>query len=186
MANRQRSFNFSKTRPKYKWCGFGQTLTVATKANTTVGEVIQLCPRMVDEDAQGDVTVEAIYAHVSIRLLLFTVVEAMGYMITIQKADDTTGNPLEVFDTVPIGAASVPVLGNRDILMHGHLPVPARLIDGSSGAAAGSNEVVVKDIEYKARRKLHRLTHGVYMHITADASDVVKVVVGGRLLLRYS
>ncbi len=173
-------------RPKYKWCGFGQTLTVATKANTTVAEVIQLCPRMVDEDAQGDVTVEAIYAHVSMHRLLFTTLEAVGYIIAIQKSDDTTGNPLEVFDTVPIGSASVPVLGNRDILMHGHLPVVSRLIDGSSGAAASSNEVGVTDIVYKARRKLHRLTHGVYMHITADGSDVVKVVVGGRLLLRYS
>jgi len=183
---RQRSFNFSRTRPKYKWCGFGQTLTVATVANTTVSEVIQLCPRLLDEDAQGDVTVEAIYAHIGIRRLLFTAVAAMGYIIDIQKSDDATGNPLKVLDTVPIGAAATVGLGNRDILQHGLLPVVSRLIDGSSGAAASSNEVEVVTVEYKARRKLHRLTHGVYMHITADSTDVMAVVVSGRLLLRYS
>ena len=174
------------TKPCYKWCGFGFLRVPETFALTTPPEVISLCPRMLSDDAQGDVTLEAIYAHIAIRRLLTTSFDALGYFIATQKADIASGDPIEVLDAIPSGGGSQAELGNRDILMQGLLPVPPRVFNGFDGSAAISSEIKVAEVHYKARRGLHRLTHGVFMHLNTDVSDVCSVFVSGRLLLRYS
>ena len=69
--------------------------------------------------------------------------------------------------------------------MHGGLSVLAALVF-STDVFSITGEVTNKLIEYKARRKLYRLNHGLFLHVNADISDVVRVFVSGRTLLCYT
>ena len=178
-----RNHTRSGTRPKYKWCGFGRLEVVKTAVSSTTADPIVLCPRLVDEDSQGDVTIEAVYCHLSIRRLLTSNLDACGYVMAVQKASDSSGEPLEFLNAIPTTAAGV-VLGNRDLIQHGLIPVPPTL--DLAGARSTNTELQTMTIEFKARRKLHRLTHGLYLHLAADVSSVVGIFASGRVLLRYS
>jgi len=171
--------------PRYKWWGFGELRTIETAVSTSVSEVMHLVPCAISDDAQGDVTVEAIYCHISVRRANSTVVDGVGYIIANQKCTPADGNPIEVLDTVPTGATAVTALANRDIMMHGLLNVPAMLTN-EVPAVVSNRENIVNEVVYKARRKLYRLNHGLYLHITADVSGVLTVFVSARTLLRYS
>ena len=180
-------FRSKGTRAKYKWCGSGRLLTIQIVVSTGTDEVFVLCPRMIDEDAQGDVTVEAVYAYISMRRIAVAGVDACGYILAVQKANNTTGEPLEVLNALALDSADASaVLGNRDILQHGLFDVPPVIPIGNAAGKQISDELRINLVTFKARRKLHRLTHGLYLHIVADTSAEVRVFVSARVLLRYS
>ena len=184
----KRHYGSSKARPRYKWCGFGELRTLETAAATGTGEVTVVCPRLVAEDAQGDVTIEAVYIHMAIqKTATNSGPAAAGYMLAVQKADNTSGDPNEVLNPLALTSADAGAqLGSRDLLSTGLMPIPATISDGSSGANEVSGEVLIHEVQFKARRRLFRLTHGVFLHMVADVTNIVTVFVSGRILLRYS
>ena len=91
--------------PIYKWVGFGEARDVETSVGTAVTGVMQFVPCLVNPEAVGEVTVEAVYMHISLRCLLVSTVDAVGYILAIQKCDIANGNPVEVLNPLAVTSA---------------------------------------------------------------------------------
>ena len=184
---RRHNVRGTRPAPRYKWLGFGVLRTPETSSSTSVSEVIQMAACLVDSDVMGDVTLEAFYLHLSIQRILVTGFDALGYIVVNQKCALATGNPIEVLNPLALSTGTADAeLGSRDILMQGLLPCPGTAQVGDSAAQTTDGSLQIAEVHYKARRRVHRLTHGIYLHITSDVSAVTRVFASGRVLFRYA
>jgi len=186
MARSVRHASIRRGAPKrYKWCGAQGEKTISLGTSLVVGDVFPLCNSLSDAEAQGDTTIERILLWMSIRRLLTTDIDALGFIVQVQEDDVTTAAPSSVVNPVD-GINPQFTYGNRDILLMGLMPVPQTQRNGFTGALELNKQLMVHHVEFNGRRKLHRLNDAVNLWIAnTDTDAVLAVHVVSRILLRY-
>ena len=168
--------------PKYKWCGFADSKSIVS--SPTAASVGLLCLSLALTDTQGEVTVERILLWFSITRADFNQLSILAFVVAKQKAIAASGLPVEVLDPLDVTLPNFS-MSNKDILLYGHLPIPAILLT-SADAGFVSREVAVHTAEFKGRRRLARTNHLLSLTIASDVDTEVAVHTTARTLIRFS
>ncbi len=174
-----------KQKRKTMWVGGGKLYTVQGDASTAVGDVFELIPSIEVGVAPGQLssyTVEAIYLHFSIRRLLITELQALGFLVWMGAAAEGGNSPVQALDAL---STTVRSYSNKQIMMMAPLPVPPLLAAGDLATAIPNDLVLVAHHEYQASRKFDRSSQVLSMTINSDVDNVVSVFAQWRVLLEY-
>lgn len=169
-----------RVQPQYKWVGTADTKNIDTFVGTPASAVGKPISDLGDVQITSDVVIERCLITLSTHRLLTTQIEAYAYIVALQKVD-SSGLVTEVLNPLDTDAFA---LANRDILAIGHIPVPPVIHNGSAGATLADRSTHVHTIDVKVRRKLARTNHALTLTIVADVSDVLKVTLLTRCLIR--
>ncbi len=154
----------------------GDTSTVTVVAGADVGTIIQLVPTIAENvaDAQQDMVLEVSHIHLSIRRLLITNVDALGFVVWMGKVLVGTSTPAQGLDPL---SQSTFAWADGDIMLQGLLPVPPVISAGDTGVAEIDRSNTNFYIRVKSKRKFKRANHGIFLALACDVTNVVKVTV---------
>lgn len=148
-------------------------------AGADVASVIQLVPTLSDVDIQQDVVMEVSHIHLSIRRLLASTLDACGYVIWMGKTLVSTTVPAQGLDPL---SQSTFAWADKDIMLQGLLPIPPVQLN-----SADVNQIRLENlhvyIKVKSKRRFNRANHGIFLALSADVSNVIRVVTSRRTFI---
>ncbi len=170
---------------KTNWVGGGQLVVPETDASTSIGEVVQLVPALPIADFRGQDTaclVEAVYLYFSIKRLLITDFDALGFVMWMSNIQEGGAAPVQSLDAL---STTDRAYGNKAIMLMAPLPCPPFLASSDLASAIVSAEIKAAHHEYQAMRKMDRASNVLALAINSDVSLVAQVFVQWRVLLLY-
>lgn len=168
-----------------QWVGGAKSYEPQTDASTSASDVIQLVEPRPLTDTQGlpvKCTIEAIYLHFSIKRILITDFDALGFLVYTQQVSETSDLPLQALDALSLAERAY---ANKQILMMAPLPYPPIFLSSDLLSATPDNSGMVASHEFQASRKLDRSSQVLCMTLNSDVSVVVNVFAQWRILLSY-
>lgn len=169
----------------FEWVGGAQLKSVETDVGTAIGDVIQMIPSTPVANAVGTrdkFVIDAIYMHFSIRRLLTTTVDSLGFIVWQESVQEGTNNPIQSLDAL---STTSRLYSNKRIMMMKPLPVPPLLGTSDLLAFTVNDEVLTASFEYQASRKHDRSSQVLCLISNCDVSDVVQVFAQWRVLCTY-
>ncbi len=173
------------SKRKTQWVGGGQVIEPETDASTSIGEVIQLVPALPIADVRGQPTqclVEAIYLHFSIRRILTTTFDALGFVVWMANIQEGGAAPVQSLDAL---STTDRAYGNKAIMMMAPLSVPPLLGTSDLLAFTVNDQIITESHEYQAMRKMDRSSNVLSLILNSDVSVVTRVFCQWRVLLSY-
>ncbi len=171
---------------KVTWFGGGQLYDSQTDASTGVGDVIQLIPGVTVADAAAAVrtqfVIEAIYLHFSVRRLLTTTFDALGFLVYQNGMNEASSNPTLALDALSTGDR---LYQRKEILMMSPLAVPPLLGTSDLLAFTVSDEIKTEHHQFMAARKHDRAGQVLCLTLNSDVSVVTRVFVQWRVLCAW-
>ncbi len=170
---------------EYSWVGGAKLYQPQTDASTGVADVIELVPAQLTTEAAGRrtrCTIEAIYLHFSIRRILTTTFDALGFMVWQAQVAETGNTPAQAIDSLSLTSR---VYANKSIMMMAPLPVPPLLGTSDLLAFVVNDQIITDHHEYQANRKHDQANQVLAMTLNSDVSVVVSVFSQWRVLLSW-
>jgi len=172
-----------RNRPKqnYKWVGGRGESTVSRSSTLVLADVNTLVAPLGNANVVGDWVIERIILNLSIRRLLTTDVDQLGYGVYVQEFDPVTAAITQVHNPISLVAADFETT-NKNVLLMGALRVPPCMdVTGLDVNRETDNT----EVQFRGRRKLARANHGITLWIATDGVDaIVKLSWMARVLLR--
>ncbi len=169
-----------------QWVGGSDLIVSATDASTAVSDITEMIPAELSTAAVGQNTqclIEAIYLKFSIRRLLITSFDALGFMVWVANVAETGNTPVQALNALSTTARTY---GNKNIMMMAPLPVSPLLAASDLLTFVPNDEILVADHEYQANRKLDRSNQVLSLTVNSDVDAVVQVFAQWRVLLTYA
>ncbi len=170
---------------QYMWLGGGEIRVPETDVSTSVGEVIQMIPPQPVAEVVGARTkflIEAIYLHFSVRRILTTTFDALGFVVYQSPITEGTNNPAQPLDAL---STTDRLYSNKRIMMMAPLAVPPILGTSDLLAFSVNDEIVTEHHEYQAMRKHDRASEVLCLNLNTDVSNVVSVFCQWRVLTSW-
>ncbi len=168
------------------WVGGGQLKIPETDAGTTPSEVIQLIPSQPLTEQAGDRTkcvIDAIYLHFSIRRILNSNPDALGFIVYQGQVNETADNPVQSLDALSLAPRAY---ANKNIMMMAPLPIPPLLGAGDLASFTTNEAVLVAHHEFQASRKHDMASQVLCLNVNCDISLVLRVFCQWRILLAWT
>ncbi len=164
-----------------KWVGDSVLQTL--KAGPLFANVLAIVPVTLDvDDAIGDCTHQTTYLKFHTRRLLTTSCSAAGWIMWSATALSGVGGPVQALDPLSLVSRA---WANKDIMGYGPLDVPSTVSNGSTGVVEVDRSVMTLEYVCKAKRKLNRANHEIYLSVNCDVDDVLSTFIQHRSLLHY-
>ncbi len=171
---------------KTTWVGGANLRIPETDAGTTPSEVIQLIPPQLFADAATARTkfvIEAIYLHFSIRRILLSAVDSLGFIVWQSPVNESNDFPVQSLDALSLNSRAY---ANPDIMMMAPLPVPPLLGAGDLATFQTNDEVLVASKEFQASRKHDTARQVLCLNVNSDISLVFRVFCQWRVLIAWT
>ncbi len=168
-----------------QWFGGGQIVEPDTDVSTSVSEIVELVPALKVADFVGQpssAVIEGIYLDFSIRRLLTTTLDSLGFLVWTAAVGEGSEAPIQALDAL---STETRFYANKAIMMQFPLPVPPLLGTSDLLAFTVNDEILTAHFEFSARRKLDRSSQVLAMTLNSDVSAVMRVFCQWRVLLSY-
>ncbi len=169
-----------------QWIGGAKSYEPQTDASTGVGDVIEMIPAIQSTDEMGASTqflIEAIYLHFSIKRILITDFDALGFVVWQSPVVEAGNSPVQSLDALSLIARNY---SNKRIMMMAPLPYPPFLASSDLASAIVNGEGKTAHHEYQANRKHDRSNTVLALAINSDVSVVTNVFAQWRVLVSYA
>jgi len=193
-------------RKRTQWFGGGQVIEPETDASTSTAEVLQLIPSIQTGELAQEVsefTIEAIYLHFSIRRILISAIDALGFLVYQGEVVEGGNNPAQALDALAQApreysnkrimmmealdalAQAPREYSNKRIMMMAPLPVPPILGTSDLLAFTTDSQVLVAHHEFQASRKHNRSNTILCMTVNCDISVATRIFCQWRVLVNF-
>ncbi len=165
-----------------KWFGGGKLIQPQTDASTSTTDIVELIPAQLSTEVQGrntKCTIEAIYLHFSIRRILTTDFDALGFVVYQGRVAETGNVPVQALDALSLTPR---LYASTAIMMMAPLPVPPVLGTSDLLAFLINSEIRTAHHEYQASRNHDQSNTVLAMTINSDVSVVTSVFAQWRVL----
>ncbi len=163
-----------------KWVGDSVLQTL--KAGPLLANVLTIVPIIVEDDTVADCTHQTTYLKFHTRRLLTTSCSAAGWIVWSATALASVGGPVQALDPLSLVARA---WMNKDIMGYGPIDVPPVISTGDTGTLQVDRSVRTVEFQVKAKRKLNRANHEIYLSVNCDVDDVLSTFIQHRTLLHY-
>ncbi len=169
----------------YQWLGGGQNIQPETDSGTGTDEIIQLIPAQNIANIANERTrflIEAIYLNFSIRRILVTTFDALGFLVYQIPPQEGSQNPSLALDALSLVDR---LYARKNILMMAPLPVPPLLGNTDLSGFVTDDRILTSHHEYQARRKHDTASQVLCMTVNSDVSVVTSVFCQWRILVSF-
>ncbi len=175
----------ARSKRSYQWVGDGVIFTPVPDVSVSVGGIMQILPALTSSsnpEGRTQVLLEALYVRISTRRVGINAVDAAGVVVWVANVSEGSNNPVQSLDALSTQSRAY---ANKNILILEQLPVPPILASGDLLTAIASEETMVSEHRYNARRKIDRSNQVLSLMVNCDVSDEVRCFVQVRALLSY-
>lgn len=170
------------SKKQSKWFGGSKLVVPQTDASTALADIVELIPAQLLSEQQGrqtKCTIEAIYLHFSVRRLLTTTFDALGFLVWQGQVAETGNTPIQALDALSLAPR---LYANKAIMMMAPLPVPPLLGTSDLLAFTVNDGILTDHHEYQASRNHDQANQVLSMTINSDVSAVTSVFAQWRVL----
>jgi len=162
---------------------FGDSVLQQVTAGGGVSNVIQLLPTVTALESMRDIVFERCILSLQTRRIDAAVIEGLAYIVWKGEVLSGTSTPTEGMDALSTSSFS---WAHGRVMHYGPMHVPAVLSNGSSGTHQVTGEVTAEQVEIVVKRKVNRANEGIFMRVSCDLSDAVKVNITWRTYYSYA
>jgi len=162
---------------------FGDAVLQVIKAGATGAEVIDVLPHAASLQTVRSLVFERVIIGFQTRRTSINPVEGYGFTLWHGMVAPASGVPSDVIDPNSLESN---VWADKRIMQCGRLPVPGTAFDSIADNLIITQELTAEQVDVTVKRSVNRGTEGIFLKVSADASDVLKCFITWRVYYTYA